>query len=280
MDFSPFIPFLLMFPLFAFLFKSISGRKGGMEDYEGVVTSIAADYDLTSDLGRRKAFNACAHYADERLIDNIDYNYFMSLAGKRFQCPPVFKDVLRLVPSDGSEKVILEYIEKSGPCLAANRSGLTYLSKALAILATSRMSGDHFHLRYHGFPMVGRSFPLIAYLEDEAWFEDQIKKESSAKDTTHELPRRDIDPDQVRAFIITDQMPSEFLLTPGQVYLVHHTEKLRNQKICTRHIRENTERMYMFEFTNDGGDVTNLGLDLDDNGILFLTENSLKQLLP
>ncbi len=280
MDFSAFIPFLLMCPPFAFLFKPIARRKGGIEEYEGVVTSIGVDYDLTSDLGRRKAFDACVRYADERLIDNIDYNYFMSLAGKRFQCPPVFKDVLRLVPSDGSEKVILEYIEKSGPCLAANRNGLTYLSRAFAILATSRLRGDHVHLRYHEFPMVGRSFPLTVYLEDEAWFEDQIKKESSAKDATHEPPRRDVDPDQVRAFIITDQMPSELLLTRGQVYLVHRAEKLRDQKICKKFIRDNTERMYLFEFTDDEGGLTNLGLDLDDSGIVFLTEKSLKQVLP
>jgi hypothetical protein len=38
--------------------------------------------------------------------------------------------------------------------------------------------------------------------------------------------------------------------------------------------------MYVFEFTNDDGMPTTLALDLDDEGIIFLTEENLRQVRP
>jgi hypothetical protein len=249
-----------------------------MDDYEESVAAIGNDHDLSSDVGRRKAFDACCRYANEKFDDSIDYNYFMSLAAKRFQCDLVIKDVLRLVPSDGSEKVTLRYTPDGGPCLSANHRGLVYLSKAFAVLATSRLFGDHFHLRYHEDPMVGRSFPLTVYLDDDAWFDEHAEKDPADDAAPKELPKRDVDPLQVRAFIVTDKVPGRFLMTSGSVYVVHHAEKLVDQNIWRKSIRENTERMCVFEFKNDDEMMTTLALDLDDPGIVFLTGENLRQL--
>jgi hypothetical protein len=73
---------------------------------------------------------------------------------------------------------------------------------------------------------------------------------------------------------------AELLLTSGKVYLVRHAEKLRDQKVWTNPIRDNGERRYLFEFTNEDGSVIKLGLDLDDERVVFLAENNLKQVLP
>jgi hypothetical protein len=263
------------------LVERASGNKGGsMDAYQEAVDAIGTEYDLSSDLGRRKAFDACRRYADEKLASSVDYSYFMSLAANKLGCDPVIRSILRLVPSDGSEKITLRYTEDGGPCLSANRNGLIYLSRAFAILATSRLSGDHFHFRYHEFPMVGRSFPLTIYLDDDAWFSEFCKEDAAEDAATTEPPTRDVDPSRVRALIIADKVPEQLLMTPGNVYVVHRTAQLLEQQTWKKSIRESTERMYVFEFRNDDGELTALALDLDDQGIVFLTEENLKQVGP
>jgi hypothetical protein len=128
--------------------------------------------------------------------------------------------------------------------------------------------------------MVGRSFPLTVYLHDEAWFEEQEKITTSSTETPEEISRRDIDPNSIRALIITDHLPTQMMLTPERLYLVRRVEKLVDQKAWKKCIRENSDRMDLFEFLNDDGRNTRLGLDLDDKGVLFLTEENLKQVLP
>ena len=73
---------------------------------------------------------------------------------------------------------------------------------------------------------------------------------------------------------------AELLLTSEKVCQVRRAEKLPDPKVWTKPIRDNRERMYLFEFTNDDGRVIKLGLDLDDKRVVFLAENNLKQVLP
>jgi len=43
-------------------------------------------------------------------------------------------------------------------------------------------------------------------------------------------------------------------------------------------IRENTDRIFIFQFRKDDNEIEEIGLDLDDEKVLFLTKDDLTQL--
>ncbi len=246
-----------------------------MNDYQTIINSLIAHYDIKSDTGRKKAYNACYEYAEKELDDSIDFNYFMKLAGKQTSQAPVMRNPLRLVHSDGTEKVHLEYNNESGPCLTANTSGLAYLAKALALLSESKLRGDHIHFNYREFPLAEQSYPLTVYYEEDEWFRDQVQNETADQQTLEENPENQIDPKQIKAFMITGQIPPDLFLTPYVIYPVRTVEKLEDQDTWSKTIKEDGRKMYCFEFLNDEGAITSLGLDLDDREVIFFTAEHL-----
>jgi hypothetical protein len=249
-------------------------------EYGAVIDSIGKQYDLADDVGRRQALNACFEYANEKLDDSIDYNFFMELAADRFKGAPVYQSPLRLVPANGSEKILLEYDKQDGPSLCGNRAGLMYLSRAFAVLAGSKLVGDHFHLPTDDSPLVKSSFPMAVCLGDEGWLREKDVAPRPAKGEVEEVPRRDIVPEEIKAIVFTGHMPPTTLLSPGIVYLVRRVEKPAGQAAWTKTIREDSDREYTFEVLNDAGNAVKICFDLDDKDVVFLTEKGLKQVRP
>jgi hypothetical protein len=247
-----------------------------MKDYSSIIQELIKGINLDVDLERKKAFNKCVEYADKKLRDSLDYNYLISMAAKQLNQTPLMKDITSFVQTDGNEKLHLSYSEKQGPVLCGNESGLAYLSEVLRLLSKSNMDADHVHLYYGEHPLYGNSYPLTIYKEKDIWFEEHaVGKESKPEEP---IQQRDLNPSEIRSLLFPIPPPPPLLLTQNKLYKIISVEKFRDQEVWKKAIRQSNDRMFVFEFLDDGGNTVSFAFDLDDTAVFFLTQKDLQQL--
>ena len=249
-------------------------------DYDKIIKELISKFELKSETDRKKAYQKCIEYADQNLDHTFHYNTFVEKAAETLVQVTIRKDISRrIVKISGDEKLQLIYSKESGPILTGNASGLSYLSEVIKNLSEATMNGEHSHFFYGEPPLYGNSYPLIIYLESDDWFRkidrDDKKKQKNSKP---EYKHRDIDIGKIVAFLISDKVPPELLVTTNKIYKVYSCEKYEDKDVWLKIIRENTDRIFIFQFRKDDNEIEEIGLDLDDEKVLFLTKDDLTQL--
>jgi hypothetical protein len=246
-------------------------------DYDKVIKQIISEFNLDKDVQKQKAYRECIEYADKNLDGTSEYNPFLQRAADILGQVQVRKDMARhAIELLGEEKLHLTYSKTSGPVLTGNASGLSYLSEVIREISETAISGEHSHFYYNEPPLYGNSYPLTIYIEDDNWFAEHAKVDKR-KEKSDELKYRDINVDEIIAFMITDDTPPPFLMRACKIYKVMSCEKYDSQNIWIKEIREQTDRVFVFEFKQEDGQLQKLGLNLDDDTVFFLTKDELNQ---
>ena len=249
-------------------------------DYDKIIKQLISEFELDSEIGRKKAYQKCIEYADLNLDDTSDYNPFVTRASERLVQENIHKDIARrTVEESGDEKLHLTYSKKSGPVLTGNASGLSYLSRIIKNLSEAIMNSEHSHLYYGEPPLYGNSYPLIIYLEDDDWFAKHAQDdEKEERNVSTKYKYRAIDVDKIVAFLVSDRVPPDFMMTPNKIYKISSCEKYKDQDVWIKKIRETTDRLFIFKFTRDDDEIEEIALDLDDEKVLFFAKDDLTQL--
>ena len=249
-------------------------------DYDKIIKQLISKFDFDSETDRKKAYQKCIEYADQKLDYTFHYNPFVEKAAETLGQETIRKDISRrMVEESGDEKLHLIYSKESGPELTGNASGLSYLSEVMKKLSEATMNGEHAHFFYGEPPLYGNSYPLTIYLEGDDWFrkidQDDKKKKGNRKT---EYKHRDIDIDKIVAFLVSDRVPPDFMMTPNKIYKISSCEKYKDQDVWIKKIRETTDRLFIFKFTRDDDEIEEIALDLDDEKVLFFAKDDLTQL--
>jgi hypothetical protein len=260
--------------------KMVAGELK-MMNYSKIIEQLISEFDLNSDTGRKKAYEKCMEYADCNLDNTSDYNPFLDIAADRLEQDPVRKDIARrLVKQSGDEKLYLIYSKESGPELTGNAPGLSYLSEVIKNLSKAKMNGEHSHFYYHEPPLQGNSYPLTIYLEDDDWFAKHARDDAIGDESDSIKNKfREIDVKKINAFLLCGKVPVELMMTPNKIYKVSACEQYENQDVWVKKIKEETNRTFVFEFKRNDGELGALALDLDDETVIFLMEDDLKQVV-
>ena len=250
-------------------------------DYDKTIEQLTRECDLDSDVGRREAYEKCIEYTDRELDGSLDYNPFLDVAADKLVQVPQHKDIVRnMIEQSGREKLHLTYRDEGGPELTGNAAGLSSLSAVLEDLSKATMNGEHSHFFSGRPPLCGNSFPLTIYLEEDDWFEEHAGDDDNGeKDDAVGHKFRNLDVDRIEAFMLLSYVPIELMATPDRIYRVLACEKYEGQDIWAKMIREQSERVYTFEFIGDDGERKQLALDIDDKEVAFLTKDHLSQLI-
>jgi len=249
-------------------------------NYDKIIENLSSEFDLNSDTGRKKAYEKCIEYAESNLDNTADYNLFLDVAGDKLGQDPVRKDMARrLVKQSGDEKLYLTCSKEAGPELTGNASGLSYLSDVIKNLSEAKMNGEHSHFYYREQPLQGNSYPLTIYFEDDDWFEKYSRDDTTNDENALMKNKfRDIDAKKIEAFLLCGEVPVELMMTPSKIYKVSACERYKKQDVWVKKIREETNRTFVFEFERDG-ELGDLALDLDDETVIFLMKDDLRQVL-
>jgi hypothetical protein len=141
------------------------------------------------------------------------------------------------------------------------------------------MNGEHAHFFYGEWPLCGNSYPFTIYLESDDWFKEiEQNDKKKQKNIKTKYKYRNIDTDKIVAFLISGKVPPDMLVTPNKIYKVYSCEKYEEKDVWLKKIREKTDRIFIFQFRNDDNEIEEIGLDLDDEKVLFLTKDDLTQL--
>ncbi len=250
-------------------------------DYDKTIEELIAEFDLDSEIGRKKAYQKCMQYADRELDFTLDYNPFLDAAAERLKQVPERKDIARrMIQQTGDEKLHLTYRDETGPELTGNAAGLSYLSEVLKHLSKATMNGEHSHLFAGQPPLCGNSYPLTVYFEDEDWFAEHAQdNEMDEQDGAVEHEFRDVDVDSIEAFMLSGKLIVDLVMTPGKIYRVSDCLKYEDQDVWVKRIREETDRVFVFEFICDDGEPRQLALDIDDKEVAFFEKEHLSQLI-
>ncbi len=249
-------------------------------DYQNLIERLTSGVDISTESGKKAAYNKCLDYALDNIKSPKEFNSFMAQASELLGQITSRRDVAaETTQLTGDEKLHLAYSDKSGPALTGNKSGLLYLSRLLVNLAESEEPEEHTHLYYDEPPMSGKTFPLTIYLEDDTWFSKYANEAlEKVQVPAEKISQRDIEPGTIAAFVVFEKVPSEFPLLSGNIYKVLSNAKYKNQEVWVKGISEQSDRLFVFDFTSDEGTTQKVALDLDDPAVLFLKKSDIEKL--
>jgi hypothetical protein len=250
-------------------------------DFDALIDTLISDCDMRSELDRRRTFLKCVEYADTN-VDADQYNGFLMRAAERLGQAKLMREAISLaVRTTGDEKLHLRFDENEGVQLIGNQSGLMYLSRILKNLSQARSAGEHITLGYGEKPLVGESYPLAAYVEDDSYFADiadLIPPDGSALEAEPE--RKEINPNDIAAFYIVDYAPEECGLAANAVYPVAGWEKYApGMLVWRKELRPDMSRVLVLRFVASDGTEGRLAVDLDDPDLGFITFSDIKKIL-
>jgi hypothetical protein len=249
-------------------------------DIDKLLDELLADVNLGSDLDRRKAYIRCIEYADQH-VGFDDYNLFLAKAADRLGQTRLLRDMLATqIKTNGRERVHIRFDDEEGCQIIVNKEGALYLTRAFRALSMTRMVGDHIHLYYGEPPLAGDSYPAILYLEDDKYFDNTDEEEGVGSLVEWPIIRREIDPNNIAGFYVSDYLPEKLFMSVNKVYPVLQwswlTSEMSTWKKC---IREEIDRMVVVSFLRDDGMLQEIALDLDDDLVGFVTYDDIRKLL-
>ena len=247
-------------------------------NWEKVFEALFDDVDFSSEIDRRKAYIRCIEYADEH-VDFEDYNLFLAAAADRLGQTRLMKDLLSLkIKATGKEKIHITFEDMEGIQVIANPEGCLYLARVFRALAMSKLPGEHIHLSYGEPPLEGESFPAVFYMEDNPYFMAMMGEKVDGP-TDWDIPKREIDPKDIAAFFINEYTPEQLMMTINKPYpVLRWGWMIPGKPVWKKEIREDWSRMVSIVFQRDDGAVQEVGIDLDDESVGFLTEADIQRL--
>jgi hypothetical protein len=250
-------------------------------DFDALLDSLISDCDMRSELDRRRTFLKCVEYADTN-VDADQYNSFLMRAAERLGQAKLMREAMSLaVRTTGDEKLHLRFDENEGVQIIGNQSGLLYLSRVLKNLSQARSAGEHITLGYGEKPLIGESYPLAAYVEDDSYFTDiaeLIPPDGSAIEP--ELNKKEINPNDIAAFYIIDYAPEECGLLANTLYPVAGWEKyVPGMLVWRKELRLDMSRVLVLRYIASDGEEGRLAVDIDDPDIGFITFTDIKRIL-
>jgi hypothetical protein len=249
-------------------------------DFDSILSDLMADCDMRSELDRRRTFLKCVEYADQN-VDADHYNDFLMHAAEKLGQARLMREALSLaVRTTGNEKLHLRFDEAEGIQIIGNQSGLMYLSRLLKNLSQARSAGEHITLNYGERPLMGESYPVAAYMEDDAYFSDLDMQPAEGEIEEQAMPRRDTNPNEIAGFFIIDFAPEECGLAANVIYAVSGWEKyVSGMLVWRKELRPDMSRVIVLRFVASDGGEGRLAVDIDDPDIGFVTLTDIKRLL-
>ena len=235
-------------------------------DLDMLLDKLLDHVDVDSELARRRAFLSMVEYADLNLTLQ-DYALFLTKAAVRLGQQRLLAEMVTpRLKTNGQEKVHIRYDEEEGCQIIANPEGCLYLARAFRALALAPSPGAHLSLDYDLPPMVGETYPAMLYMEDDEYFARELEN-MPAEAGLWQV--RDIRPEDIAAFFITEEYPSYLGCTRNRAWLQQQRSVYRKQ------IRDDEGRMVVFTFRRDDGQQIEMALDLDDEEVGFITRQDI-----
>jgi hypothetical protein len=249
-------------------------------DFDNILDGLIAGCDMRSELDRRRTFLKCVEYADQN-IDADHYNDFLMEAAEKLGQAKLMREALSLaVRTTGNEKLHLRFDEAEGIQIIGNQPGLMYLSRLLKNLSQAQSAGEHITLNYGERPLIGESYPVAAYMEDDEYFSDLDTLIPDSDIAEQLIPRREINSNEIAGFFIIDFAPEECGLEANVIYAVSGWEKYTpGMLVWRKELRGELERVIVLRFVAGDGSENRLAVDLDDPDIGFITLTDIKRLL-
>lgn len=249
-------------------------------DFNSILDMLLSDCDMRSELDRRRTFLKCVEYADTN-VDADHYNAFLMQAAERLGQAKLMREAMSLaVRTTGNEKLHLRFDETEGVQLIGNQAGLMYLSRVLKNLSQARSAGEHITLGYGEKPLVGESYPLAAYVEDDSYFSDISDLLPADEGIVEQsMERKDINPGDIVAFYIVDYAPEECGLQANVIYPVAGVEKfVPGMLVWRKELRQDMSRVVILRYAAESGEGR-LAVDIDDPDIGFVTLSDIQKIL-
>lgn len=249
-------------------------------DLKKILDGLLSDVDMRSEIARRKAYIRCIEYADEH-VDYDQYNLFLAEAADRLGQVRLMRDILstKLRPTQ-RERIHVRFDDAEGCQIIANPEGALYMARAFRALSSAKLVGEHIHFYYGEPPLVGDSYPVVMYLEDDAYFDDTDEDGIIGSPSEWQIEKRDIDPSEIAGFFVGDYMPEQLFISINKVYPVLSWEWLMpGMQVWKKEIRDNSDRMIVLTFRRDDGEIQQIAIDLDDDMFGFVTFADLKKML-
>lgn len=249
-------------------------------EFDTLLDSLTSDCDLRSELDRRRTFLKCVEYADAN-IDADNYNAFLMSAAERLGQAKLMREAMSLaVRTTGNEKLHLRFDETEGVQIIGNQSGLMYLSRLLKNLSQARSAGEHITLGYGVKPLIGESYPVAAYVEDDSYFTDIEELLPTEEGVEQALNRKEVNPNEIAAFYIIDYVPEECGLKANAIYPVAGWEKyVPGMLVWRKELRQDMSRVVVLRFIAEDGTEGRLAIDIDDPDLGYITFNDIKNIL-
>lgn len=248
--------------------------------WDQLIEELTVGVDLSGEDGKDTAYKKCVSYAETNMAGDLWCNAFLAHAATRLGTTQVMRDVVsEIVAMPQFAQVHVAFDPQEGAVITSNREGINYLSELLRVLAGAPTMGEHVHLYWDEAPLSGETYGLVAYLEDDAWFEKYAQDYYSVMEEERVAARRNLTADRVMAIQIQVPLACSLDLKPKKVYLVQETVKICGDEVWTKPIRDDDSRIWIFSITDDNHTTIQVGLDLDDPEILFLTREELEQFL-
>ncbi|MBI2301011.1 MAG: hypothetical protein HYU66_19030 [Armatimonadetes bacterium] len=253
------------------------------EEVDLLLNRVLADAETESEFGRRRAYRTCVQYAEKHLSTDHRCNLFLIQAAERLGQPPmVIPIVYNRVPLPPGAAVHFYYDDDEGPVLVGNSEGLHYVGDVCRELSQALVPGECVVIDEEP-PLVGDSYELTIYIEDEQWFEAAAEGREGelAEQWENEVERRIVAFDDVVAFQLRGAVPGHLELTPEKLYRVHGiTPFKRNSKVPRKLFRNDPARTQVVSLTDDDGHALLLGVEPDDPDVTFYYAWHLEQFGP
>ena len=251
--------------------------NGTASAFTDLINELAAGFDLSTEVGRKEAYNRCYEHACEYLSLSAQCNQFLAEAAEMFGQTRIHMDLVEnMAAPSGAERFHVAF-DGAGECeLTGNRSGLIYLSRVFKVLSETPMEGEHIHFNQGDPGMQGNTHGLTVFFEPDEWF-DRFTQDYERDDEPF-IPERKIAAGNVIALCVTVDFPPTFYMSKDKIYRVlEHEEYDGREGIATKRIRESFSRMYTFTLVDDRGEDMKFAFDLDDVSVVFFTSGDLEQ---
>jgi len=247
--------------------------------FSSLLGELTTGFDLSTEVGKKEAYNRCCQYAKENLSQAAECNVFLAEAAEALGQMRLHMDIIeKTAAPSGAERIHVVY-DGYGACeVTGNRPGLDYLSRVFRALSETPMEGEHIHFRQADPALQGNSHGLNVYFEPDEWFDRYTREYSETEEPF--IPARKIAAGAVIALCVTVDFPPMFYMSRDKIYRVVKCEEYDGREgPAFKRIRDSIARMDVFTLVDDRGEELKFAFDLDDSDVVFFTMGDLEQLI-